>query len=104
MSNIFLFLHGEIILWCMRVHHRRLIRLSAESNIRAIVTFTVDERLKSKLPDVMKLSIESIQSQYDYSNEGGQLVFGTDHDERTWLRLSMKKSNQYIDLAPHEEA
>ena len=94
MSDLFLFLHGEIILWCMRVHHRRLIRLSAESNIRAIVTFTIEERLKSKLPDVMKLSIESIQSQYDYSDENGQLLFGTDHDERTRLRPSMKKSKQ----------
>ena len=32
-------------------------RLSAESNIRTMTNFTVEERLKSKLPDEMKPAI-----------------------------------------------
>ena len=49
----------------------------------------------------MKLFIENTPVEHDYFNENGQLLFGTDHDERTRLRPSMKKSKHCIDLAPH---
>ena len=78
--------------------------VATKSNIRAISSFTVEGRLKSMLPDKMKLATKHAQVRDDYSNEGSRPWLCVVYDEHTRLRSSAKKSTHHIHLAPQEEA
>ena len=78
--------------------------VATKSNIRAISSFTVEERLKSMLPDKMKLATKHAQVRDDYSNEGSRPWLCVVYDDRTRLRSSAEKSTHHIHLAPQEEA